>query len=603
MKQDSNEKTARRPPGDEAEIVQSVNGQSVAEDAGSIKPRGAVPVDRDRAKSVFSHSAAKEIARSVYRAALTNEKATPYTDGDGAITHLIVNVEGAEGPFQIRLWFDGTDVRHSRIANGQAARHHGVQKIVEQHLSAQRLATDHNVHRKLTDSGNAERFVDNWHAIAKFNATRKSWMLWTGKVYVLDRAGTVHHLGLLSVRRIYAEAEHLEDEARRRATAEWAKKSEDAKRRKSMVDLAKSDPRVAVTDDMFDTHPEELNTHSGIVNLRTGELRPHDPSDYHSRIAGTAFRPELLERGPDQMPRYVEEAPNFSKFLADITLGRRDLADYIQRYIGYAATGYASEEICAFAVGNGGNGKGTLTEAILNVLGDYATVADPSLMLDAGRRGSGPSPEIAGLRGVRFLVVTESDDGDRLSEAKFKWLTGSDTLTGRHLYGDAITFRPIFSPWYQTNHRPRITTGGYAVWRRVSVVPFDFEARGEAIDSELKQKLPAEHEAILAWIVEGAIRWFAHGLPSSPTVDAATAEYRTNEDRILPFLQEETRQDMTGTLKSSQVYKRYRQWSADRGEHPMSAKAFHSAMDERGYRKDHFRDGDYYLNLQFSGVL
>ena len=44
--------------------------------------------------------------------------------------------------------------------------------------------------------------------------------------------------------------------------------------------LAKADRRLAATADQWDADPWLLNTPGGIVDLRTGARRAHEPADY-----------------------------------------------------------------------------------------------------------------------------------------------------------------------------------------------------------------------------------------------------------------------------------------------------------------------------------
>ena len=52
--------------------------------------------------------------------------------------------------------------------------------------------------------------------------------------------------------------------------------------------LAKADRQHAATVDQWDSDPWLLNTPSGIVDLRSGEIGPHWPDDYMTKITGAA---------------------------------------------------------------------------------------------------------------------------------------------------------------------------------------------------------------------------------------------------------------------------------------------------------------------------
>jgi putative DNA primase/helicase len=206
-------------------------------------------------------------------------------------------------------------------------------------------------------------------------------------------------------------------------------------------------------------------------------------------------------------------------------------------------------------------------------------VAPPQLLTDDPGRAGTASPEIARLYGVRMLEVEETREGDKLHESKTKWLTGGDRLIGRPLYGDYFEFDPTFTPLLITNNRPKVSTGGLAMWRRLRVLPFDFVAQEQ--DGKLADRLIAEAEAILAWIVHGARKWYEHGMPKSETVKAASDEYREAEDRIRPFLSDATVE--AGEVHRTKLFRAYQRWCEQAGETAMGARAFNAALRERGF--------------------
>lgn len=389
------------------------------------------------------------------------------------------------------------------------------------------------------------------------------------------------HLAKTTVRSMYAQAAATDDDDDRRKLVRWAEQSEQVNRMKAMLELAKSDPVIATDTTAFDADPDLLNVNNGIVHLPTGELLDHDPGRMCSRLAPVDYRPELLERDDEGVPQYVKHAPRFAQFITEITLARRDLAQYIQAVYGYGITGHAREQILPMFVGRGENGKGSLMHVTSHVLGDYYQAAPPSLVVEDKARGSA-SPEIARLYGSRLLEVEETNDGDRLHESKAKWLTGGDRLVARHLFGEYFEFDPTFTPVLVTNHKPRITDGGKSIWRRIRVVPFEFQP--EVVDKTLDDQLRDEAAGVMAWLIEGAREWYRRGMPDSETVDAASGAYKSEEDRLEPFLDEATYG--IGHVHQSKLYRAYCKWAESEGETPMQVKTFNAALRERGYEQE-----------------
>jgi P4 family phage/plasmid primase-like protien len=327
------------------------------------------------------------------------------------------------------------------------------------------------------------------------------------------------------------------------------------------VALARSDPRVRVPAAGLDAHPYELNTPTGIINLRTGELGPHDRTRYHTKTAGVGYNPDA-------------PAPAFHAFLDTTFNGDQEMIRYVQRLAGYAATGHVTEHVLPFFHGSGGNGKGVFLELLLAVLGDYATTA-PAGFLMAGREHH--ETEIARLAGMRLIVCSEVNQKARFDEAKVKLLTGGDWLTARYMNQDHFTFIPTHTLIVMGNHQPRVEAGGDSFWRRLRLVPFLHSIPEDQKDPELAARLIAqEGPGILNWLVAGAVDALAHGLRDPDKVRAATHEYAEEEDALARFIDDKcTRGPATGfRIDTSLMRREYDAWCREQGEQPLSPQQF-----------------------------
>jgi hypothetical protein len=143
---------------------------------------------------------------------------------------------------------------------------------------------------------------------------------------------------------------------------DWAthkKRSLSASGTSACLTLTETDHRIAVDIDALDAHPWELNTPGGIINLRTGQLRPPDPIALHTRSTRVAPDPDA-----DQTP--------WLEFLATTFQEDQAIIGYIRRLMGYACVGEVREAILPVFYGQGANGKTVLLETVQAVLGDYA---------------------------------------------------------------------------------------------------------------------------------------------------------------------------------------------------------------------------------------
>ncbi len=429
-----------------------------------------------------------------------------------------------------------------------------------------------------TDTGNAERFAAQHGERVRYCAAWGKWLLWDGARWQPDARGQVAQRAKATVRGIGAEAAKTEDDEQRRELLKWAARSEAKARRVDLLALAQSEEGLPVAPEELDADPWRLNVANGTLDLRTGELHPHDPDELCTKLAPVAYDPEA-------------QCPRWRKFLGTITGERPELARYIQKAVGYALTGDTREQ-CFFVLhGAGSNGKSTLVETVAAMLGDYALQTDSETLL--AKPAGGVSNDVARLRGARFVVATETDEGRRLAESKIKQLTGGDTISARFLHQEFFDFKPVCKIFLATNHEPEIRGTDEAIWRRVRKVPFgvrfwdENDAQGGAPehrkDKALPARLLAELSGILAWAVEGCLLWQREGLQVPDEVRAATATYRAGQDRLAAFLDECCCLGPSLKVEARALFNAYESWCKRNGEPPVTSTAFGKRLTEAGF--------------------
>jgi len=102
-------------------------------------------------------------------------------------------------------------------------------------------------------------------------------------------------------------------------------------------------------------------------------------------------------------------------------------------------------------------------------------------------------------------------------------------------------------------------------------------------DKDLPEKLLQEKAGILRWLVEGALLWQKEGLGEPPAVKEATEEYKTEQDIITAFLNDECEIDENATETVQRVYARYLRWCDDNGERPIAKRELSIRLKERGF--------------------
>lgn len=420
----------------------------------------------------------------------------------------------------------------------------------------------------LTDDGNALRLVDQHADVIRYVPQRGMWLRWTGHVWSWDEAETVRELA-----RGIARDLPTDNDIRRK----WRTKSLAAAAIGNMVRLARTDPRAVAHLPGLDAQPYELNTPGGIVDLRTGHLRPPDPTGLHTRCTTVA-------------PDFTTPAPRWEKFLADTFAGDPELTTYVQRLIGVSLIGVVLEQILPFAQGSGANGKTTLMGTVQRLVGfgqsGYAMSAPTEILL-ATRNQDHPAT-IAQLSGARLVVTSEVEDGAHFAEARVKQLTGRDAINARFMARNPFTFTPSHTLWVIGNHRPQVRTGGPAFWRRYREIPFVHTVPPEQQDRHLEDHLVDEEgPAILAWCIRGAADYLATahtgtGLTIPEPVRAASEAYQLDQDTVGRFVDDlctlGEKHDPNLRTKVGTIRSVYESWCHTEGEQPVTAKAFTTAL-------------------------
>ena len=375
----------------------------------------------------------------------------------------------------------------------------------------------------MTDCGNAQRFVARHGRNVRHIRPWKRWLIWTGQRWEHDTTGEVERHAKNTSRCILREAASTDDHDRRKQLAAWAGACESKNRIESMLSLAWSEPGIAIMPDRLDCEPWLLNCTNGTIDLQTGKLQEHRPADLITRMVNVEYDPDA-------------KCPVFDKFLHETTCGSKPLAGYLQRLIGLGLTGDISEQILPVLWGQGGNGKNTLLDLVLDMLGDYAGIAPPDMFVS--KRFTGHPCDIMDLMGKRLVIASETKEGGELRTEFAKRATGDKKLKGRGMRQDFTEFDRSFNTLLVTNHKPRIEEQTHAIWRRVKLVPFLNTVTEADDDKHLGAKLRRELPGVLAWAVRGCLDWQRHGMDTPVEVKVATADYKRESNWLEQFSSE-----------------------------------------------------------------
>lgn len=425
---------------------------------------------------------------------------------------------------------------------------------------------------RLTDIGNGQRLAERIQSRMRYCRKVARWYVYTDGRWDEDHRGRVMAEAKASALSMNNLLESIEDDKERDLVRKHAARSESERSLKAAIGLAESEPGIPIQIEEFDQNLWDLNVLNGTVDLKTGNLRKHDPNDLTTKQA-----PVTYDRNA--------KCPRFEAFLTEIFAGDEELIWYVQKSLGHAITGDTSERAVFIAYGAGRNGKSTLSNTVKAILGDYA-LRTPTETLMARKGDTGVPNDVARLKGARFVTASETEEGRRLAVAKIKDFSGNEEISARYMRGEWFEFRPHFKLWLSTNHKPVIPGHDRAAWDRIKLIPFTVQIDPEKQDKHLEDRLFEEAPGILQWLIRGCLGWQREGLGAPKAVQDATNEYRDEMDQLGRFIADCCLINHKASAATASLYSAYTIWCETNREHAVPNHTFGRRLGDRGFKNE-----------------
>ena len=355
------------------------------------------------------------------------------------------------------------------------------------------------------------------------------------------------------------------------------KRSSSRRALEDMIKLARSEPGMSVALSELDNNPYLLGVQNGVVDLKKGTLLSPDPNLLVTKYCNIGFDSEA-------------KCPQFCAFLEQV-VPIKEQRDFLVIVLGYFLTGLSTEQLWFFFHGVGSNGKSVLITLLEYLMGDYATKIPTEMLMQHNRSSAGAAPDLLLLQGKRLIFCNETKEGQRLDDARLKDLTGNDTIIGRPLYSNNhISFSPTHKLVVVGNYHPTVSDDSHGFWRRVVLYPFSVTIPQAQQDKRLLEKLIAEGSGILNYLLDGLKTYFEKGLEVPKSLSQATQQYRTEQDMMHQFIDDECITGPDKTVLKADLYDRYKEWclgnglralSSNRFSRKLTAKDFNLQLDKR----------------------
>lgn len=482
-----------------------------------------------------------------------------------------------------------------------------------------------------TDLGNANLLVQLTAGDLRYVADTKLWIYWDGAAWLPDPHNHYAKQCATRVAEHYArEAAALEQQATTLESKDRKQVEKVAQRRRSWETqcrsrrgrenmLAEAQAQLALRAAVLDADRLLLGVANGVVDLRTGQLRPAARDDLVTKRSPVAFVPGARCPRWEQFVAEITALPVAPVILPDGTIDRTTvgryrarpaLASYLKRMLGYALTGLTREQKLFVLTGPGSNGKSVLADIVRRIMGDYARVVASEFLMESrhSKSADDASPALANLVGARMALSSEGQHAHTFDTALLKSLTGDQTKTARVPYGQIFEFTISHKHVLLTNPRPNIAHLDDAIRGRLHLIPFDRRwnrpddaERDEALpdgDNALMDTLQAEEQGILAWLVTGAVEYLTVGLAAPEEVTGTTREYLREQDPFTRWLERYERCDAKDGTRGTDLFADLDRWCDDegaRGDRPDNQTEFASTLKGRGVLgPKKRRDGNYW---------
>jgi len=297
-------------------------------------------------------------------------------------------------------------------------------------------------------------------------------------------------------------------------------------------------------DDQFnkkvDSNKDLIAFNNGVMELDTFVFRPGKPEDYMSFTTGLDYDPEK--------PYYEYYAwPQVDTFIKRV-LPNKEVREYFMNHLATNLFGGNTAQKFHILTGSGSNGKSMIMNLMTKALGDYACTV-PITLFTQKRPGSGAAaPEVARLKGRRFVTMQEPDEAVALNTGQMKLMSSGEKMFARDLFKSGGEFEVLAKFHLACNDKPKINTTDNGTWRRLVVINFiskfvqkPTEANEFPLDESIQFSVNTTEWAtcFLGYLVHTLKEGTGlRKLAAPPAVLEYTSEYRNENDAIAKFITE-----------------------------------------------------------------
>ncbi len=462
----------------------------------------------------------------------------------------------------------------------------------------------------LTDNGNLLRVATLFDSAFYVIPQTNEYIQWNNNRW--EWVKVTQHLAREAIHMIPMMEQQTVTQDQHRQLLRWRNNCGSNNRISALEKLVKNHTDFHKTLEQLNTHRTIIGMPNGLCNLQSGLISADSPD--HLITMHTRYDVDKQS-----------DCPRWKKFISEIMNHDAELSRFIQKLAGYALYGGNPEQLFVVLEGHGANGKTVFVNTLEHVMGDYAATASADTLTRPGfnKSGSAAAPDLVRLFRKRLVLCNEWEEGKYLNEPLIKILTGGgDKMAVRALYSNhTIEYSPEFLILLATNHKPNIASMDFGIWRRLLIIPFEVnftDAKHIATRDPHLEQFFRDHEGpgILNWMIEGYHLWREEGMGADNEATLPKKlydikkDFKHEMDTIGLFLNECTVNHLDHPdeipdddielfkIKSAELYRTYKNWTAENGQGAKGSKTFSQAIIQRGFGKTRVGTGNGFKGIK-----
>lgn len=424
------------------------------------------------------------------------------------------------------------------------------------------------------DVGNAEAFF-YLHGNNFKHSKHIGWVFYTGTHWAgegKDAAKVLADAVIDTLRRRRVAAAKVGDAAK----PVYMASTQTAKHVRDCIGILAQMKAVSIGVSEFNAADDKINCANGVVNLRTGEIEPHNPKQYFNYCIPTAYDPNADQ---SEVWAFLDAALEFG----------HPVAKKLQLALGYCMTGDLRLEKFIYITGKGRSGKGTLKQVIEQTIGKELMKPGVFASFVKKKEENSNNFDLAALKDARIVVCDEGGKDSKLSEGKVKQLSGGGSITASFKHKDAFEFEPKFKLVFISNHNIDADPNDDAFWHRLILFSFPHSHVGDSEDPSIKARLISKElrPAWLAWFVDGAKEFYAGGykrFESTDDMKAMIEKRREDLDTQGRWFKDECEAVEGEVTPYEKLRKSYVNWSQARATYVKNDKEFTDWLDAHDFK-------------------